>query len=73
MTPRQRREALGLSREALARLADVSLSTINRFELEGHIPGALVLRRIARALGATVEDLLPPAPEPQPETNGAVA
>jgi transcriptional regulator with XRE-family HTH domain len=65
-TPREHREAAGISRETLARRADVSTSTIVRLE-DGHVPGALVLSRIAKALGLTVEDLLPDEP------NGAVA
>lgn len=58
-TLRDLREAQGLSRESLARLADVSTSTIVRAELDGHIPGTLALARIAKALGVSVEDLLP--------------
>ena len=58
-TPRQYREAKGISRETLARMAEVSTSTITRLELDAHVPGALALSRIARALGVTVEDLLP--------------
>lgn len=57
-TLRERRTDAGLSREKLARLADTSTSTIVRIEA-GHVPGAALLGRIARALGVSVDELLP--------------
>lgn len=65
---RHRREELGLTRDQVAVKADVSLSTMVRFESEDHVPGGRALVRIARALGVTVEDLLP-----SEVANGAVA
>lgn len=61
-TARQHREAAGLSREKLARLADVSTSTIVRLE-DGQVPGGVALARIARALEVPIEALIP-ADEP---------
>lgn len=59
---RDLREAGGISRERLAAEAGVSLSTISRLELQNSIPNGLVLVRIARVLGVTVEDLVPDEP-----------
>lgn len=57
-TLRARRLAHGLSRERLAWMAGVSSSTIERIEMHGHFPRADRLVAIARALGATVEELV---------------
>ena len=48
---RQHREALGLSRETLARRADVSTSMVLRLERDDSIPNGPALLRIAAALG----------------------
>lgn len=56
---RQAREAAGLTREELARQAMTSTSTIARIELNGHLPNAMTMAAIARALGTTVDSLLP--------------
>lgn len=59
-----RRKALGISRERLARYADVSTATVKRLEnLPGptagrvHTPSADTVERIADALGVTVDSL----------------
>lgn len=56
---RQAREALGLSREALAYESDVSTSTVARLELYERLPATLPLARIAARLQLRVDDLLP--------------
>jgi transcriptional regulator with XRE-family HTH domain len=56
---RELRLEAGLSKEHLARSANVSLSLINRIELAGHIPRADRLLAIARALGVGLDALLP--------------
>jgi transcriptional regulator with XRE-family HTH domain len=66
-TVRARREAIGLTREELARRADTSTSTVARIELEGHLPNVSAMVRIAQVLGSTVESLLSsPASEATP-------
>lgn len=56
---RQRREAKGLTREQLvARIEDLSLSTLIRIELRGGLPRALTLAKIASALDLTVDEIL---------------
>jgi transcriptional regulator with XRE-family HTH domain len=47
---RARREAAGLSREKLARLADCSTSSITQFE-NFYVPSQSMAQRIAEALG----------------------
>jgi transcriptional regulator with XRE-family HTH domain len=56
---RTRRRGLGLSQEALARQADVSLSLINQLE-RGiiHDPHYSTLSGIAEALGVSIAELL---------------
>lgn len=68
-TVRMHREALGWSREALARRADVSSSFVYQLECkeETPTPGLDVSRRLAAALGVTVDVLFPVAtPETAP-------
>ena len=48
------REKAGLSREELARKANVSLSAMRRLEDSAKIPGTAALRRIADALGLSL-------------------
>lgn len=57
---RDLRKALGWNMEKLAEMADTTASTISRLEA-GKMPNASVLtiRKIARALGVTVDDLCP--------------
>ena len=53
---RQAREAAGLSREKLGRVADVSSSTIYHVE-RGEVPSPEIGRRLAEALGLDVAKL----------------
>lgn len=55
---RSRREELGLTREQLARTADVSTSTVTRLELNDHLPGPASLLRLARALDVSIERVI---------------
>lgn len=55
---RHRREALGLSREELARRVGTSTSTMDRVELKGHLPNVEVLRSLADLFGLTLDELL---------------
>ncbi len=56
---RKRREALGISRAAFARMVGVSVSTIRRAETAGmrHL-GLPLAARIARTLGSSLTELL---------------
>lgn len=62
---RSAREAAELTREALADLAGVSVSTIARTELEGHLPNVKAVQAMADALHLSVADLFRPALEPK--------
>lgn len=55
---RQRREQRQLSRERLARQADVSSATIVRLELHEQLPNVAALGRITRELDLTIDELL---------------
>jgi transcriptional regulator with XRE-family HTH domain len=55
---RQRREEIGLSRERLARDADVSTSTVTRLELNNKLPNTVNLLRIARILNLPLDELV---------------
>lgn len=55
---RELRLEAGMSKEHLARRANVSLSLINRIELDGHIPRADRLLAVAHALGVGLDELL---------------
>lgn len=55
---RQRREELNLSRSQLARLADVSVSTLDRLELHGQVPSVCRLASIATALDLPLSELV---------------
>lgn len=55
---RAARERADLTREELAREAQVSTSTIARLELKDRLPNALALARIAGRVGVPVTDLL---------------
>jgi len=54
---RERREALGLSQEALARSLGVTVRTVGRWEQGSHAPPTNQLRRLARALRVKVGEL----------------
>jgi transcriptional regulator with XRE-family HTH domain len=62
---REGRERLQLTRERLAAAADVSVSTVARLELEGRIPNAYPMARLAAAVGLSVDDLLNEGTLPQ--------
>lgn len=53
------RAAAGLTQQRLAERADVSISYLAQLERERSVPTIEVARRIASALGATVDDLWP--------------
>lgn len=56
---RAARVKAGLSREKLAVLADVSMSTVVRLERSDQLPNAHALVRIAAGVGIAAADLLP--------------
>jgi transcriptional regulator with XRE-family HTH domain len=65
MTPRQLgmtlkrfREAKGLSQEALARKARITREYVNKLEAGRYDPTVGVLKRLAKALGVPVTELL---------------
>lgn len=55
---RRLRAGKGWSQEALARTADVSMSTVVRVEGGNQNPRIDIVAKLADALGATVDDLL---------------
>lgn len=57
---RSAREAAELSREALATATGVSVATIARTELYGHLPNVKVIQKLADACHVTVSDLFKP-------------
>lgn len=60
---RRLRRARGISQRRLARAADISVSTINRLELDRRaVPTAPTRAAIANALGVTVGDVFPEPP-----------
>ena len=54
---RELRERAGLTQAELAAMADVSRKTVNTVENGVFIPSTVVSLRLAKALGALVEDL----------------
>lgn len=53
------REAKGLSQEKLARLADVANNTLIKMESgENQNPTLITLKKIAKAFGVSVDDLI---------------
>lgn len=53
------REAKGLSQEKLARLADVANNTLIKMESgENQNPTLVTLRKVAKAFGVSVDDLI---------------
>ena len=59
-TIRERRKALALSQEALARQCGVSRQTINEIENNKYVPTLALAFRLAAALGTTVDALFTP-------------
>lgn len=59
-TIRERRKALALSQEALARQCGVSRQTINAIENNKYDPTLALAFRLAAALGTTVDALFTP-------------
>lgn len=57
---RERREALGLRRERVAADADMTVQHLRLLERGMHRPSLDLSRRLAHALGTTVDDLFPP-------------
>ena len=58
-TVKRLREKMGISQEKLARLADVSNNTIINIEAgKQNNPTIETLKKIAKALGASIEDLI---------------
>lgn len=56
---RKYRNKLGLTQEALARKADISYNTIIKLETKGITdPRMITLKKIAKALGITIDDLV---------------
>jgi len=54
---RQRRQAAGLSQQALATRCSLTRQAINAIEAGQYVPNTLVALRLARVLGSRVEDL----------------
>ena len=53
------REAKGLSQEKLARLADVAINTLIKMESgENQNPTLVTLKKVAKAFGVSVDDLI---------------
>jgi transcriptional regulator with XRE-family HTH domain len=56
---RKLREQKGISQDRLSKLADISLNTIAKLELDdSQNPTIETLQKIAKALGVKVEDLI---------------
>ncbi len=62
---RKRREALGLTQEALCERAGISIDAVTRIENGKRVPSLSTLARIAGALDIRVVDLLAGAPAPR--------
>jgi transcriptional regulator with XRE-family HTH domain len=67
---RRRREASGMSREAVAEAISAAAATIRSYEYGTRRPSVYTLAQIAHVLGCTVNDFLSGAGEPNA---GAVA
>ncbi len=59
---RERRRALGISQEELARRCGVSRQTVNAIENNKYDPTLSLAFRLAQALACTVDRLFTPAP-----------
>jgi transcriptional regulator with XRE-family HTH domain len=55
---RRRREAAGLSQEALAAKADLHRNYVGLLERGQRMPSILVVQQLANALGTTMADLI---------------
>lgn len=55
---RRRREAAGLSQEALAARAEVHRNYVGLLERGQRVPSILVVQQLARALGTSMSELL---------------
>ena len=58
MTLKRLREAKGLSQDALARKASITREYVNKLEAGRYDPTVGVLKRLAKALGVRVTQLL---------------
>ena len=58
MTLKRFREAKGLSQDALARKARITREYVNKLEAGRYDPTVGVLKRIAKALGVPISELL---------------
>ena len=54
---RQRRQAAGLSQQALATRCGLTRQAVNAIEAGQYVPNTLVALRLAHALGSRIEDL----------------
>lgn len=54
---REKRDAMGLTQESLARIAGVTTGTVARAERDEHEPTAVTLDRLAHALRCPVAEL----------------
>ena len=63
---RNQREKAGLTQEALARAADLSLSSITKLERGGMDPSWSTIQKLARALGVTCEAFMEDAAGSEP-------
>jgi transcriptional regulator with XRE-family HTH domain len=61
---REIRQSQGKTQAELARQASVALSHLSKLESGDAAPGLDLLDRLAKALGTTVPQLLPPATDP---------
>jgi len=52
------RKRLGVSREKLARVCDISLSQMYKIEKDIHAPSVILASKIAKALKTTIDNLL---------------
>ena len=55
---RELREIAGYTQQALADEVGVQWLTIQRYESQGRVPDVLLAKRLARALGVTLDELL---------------
>jgi transcriptional regulator with XRE-family HTH domain len=62
---RELRHSRGMTQAELARAAQVSAVYVGRLEAGRAAPGIDLVDRLARALGATLPELLPAAPRPE--------
>jgi transcriptional regulator with XRE-family HTH domain len=52
------REAKGITQEQLARLLDVTVGTVSKWEREDHEPPAETMRRVGKLLGTSGAQLI---------------